>query len=53
MDKDEIGKLLEIDLSITKNWHRPFVSSIVSPATISKFLLISIYNLSQDFLSMK
>lgn len=35
---DEIGKLLEIDLSVTKNWHRPFISSIVSPATISKFV---------------
>ncbi|MHA2243904.1 MAG: hypothetical protein ACXADY_02955 [Candidatus Hodarchaeales archaeon] len=35
---DEIGKLLDIDLSITKDWNRPFIASIVSPATISKFV---------------
>lgn len=36
-DLEELGKLQEIDLTGTKDWHKPFAGSIISPATISKF----------------
>lgn len=34
----ELGNILEIDLSITKDWKRPFAAQILSPASIAKFV---------------
>lgn len=46
---EETGKLQDLDLTVTKDWKKCFSSSIISPATIAKFDLQTLFKTRTGF----